>query len=306
MDLAEGRRSLRNKRFVFHPHKNPEEAASELFSGSGFKNAALNLLPKYLLVDGAFNVNSTSVKAWAAMLASVRQQEILTGSGSKKEFEHPFGTLGYAANQATTGTAGDWEGLRSLSDSEINTLAESIVKEVKERGPFLSMADFVNRRPDADSPEHKALGALQAAINRAGLNNRMSTGNRAVSAADFAGLAGGDLISNEVAPSKALGSRGYLTQADVLTALGPQIAVRSDSFIIRAYGDARDASGKNVVAKAWCEAVVQRIPEYVDPADEPEAEDGWGGTSGDFSETNKKFGRRFEVRSFRWISAEEV
>ncbi len=71
-DLAEGTGLLRNKRYrLFHPHKSPEQCAHELFTGEDFKGSALNNLAKYLLIDGAFNVNSTSVKAWAALFRSV-------------------------------------------------------------------------------------------------------------------------------------------------------------------------------------------------------------------------------------------
>ena len=46
-----------------------------------------------------------------------------------------------------------------------------------------------------------------------------------------------------------------------------QITPRGDTFVIRAYGDSIDAQGR-VVARAWCEAIVQRSPDYVDKADE--------------------------------------
>ena len=39
-----------------------------------------------------------------------------------------------------------WSKIRKLSDKEINLLAYKIVEQVKLRGPFLSYADFVNRR----------------------------------------------------------------------------------------------------------------------------------------------------------------
>jgi hypothetical protein len=52
-------------------------------------------------------------------------------------------------------------------------------------------------------------------------------------------------------------------------------------------------------SRAWCEAVVQRVPDYVDPADPPEAVAG-------LTETNATFGRRFEIVQFRWLTPEEV
>ena len=303
-DFANGK-NLRNKRYVFYPHKPAGEAIGELFNGQNLKPDAINTLSKYLLIDGAFNVNSTSVLAWTALLSSIRDQDLITANGSKKVFNHAFGTLGYAASAATSGPEGDWSGLRDLDESEMKSLASAIVTEVKARGPFLSLADFVNRRPNASDASHQALGALQAAINLAGLNDRQASGNRKADSEDFADLSGGSGIDKEPKPARAVGSAGYLSQGSLLTAIGSQIAVRSDTFAIRAYGDARDSSDK-IVARAWCEAVIQRVPEYVDTSDAPEAQNGWPAPSDTISPLNVTFGRRMEIRSFRWLSSVEI
>ncbi|MCH7228505.1 hypothetical protein [Haloferula sp. A504] len=297
-ELSDGTGALRNTRYLFHAHQPAEAALEELFEGGDFKPEALGKLANYLLVDGAFNVNSTSVDAWTALLSSVRDQELIKADGSTEGFDHPFGTLGYVTNTATAGTAGDWTGLRDLSASDIENLAEAIVEQVKTRGPFLSMADFVNRRPDGESGQ-QALGALQAAIDQTGLNQSHSVAGRTVASPDLDPLPGSDVVSSELVPARAIGTPGYLSQAGVLTAIGSQITVRSDTFRIRAYGDARDASGK-VLSRAWCEAVIQRLPEFVDATDPPEAD------RDSLSPVNTRFGRRFTVRSFRWLTAEEV
>jgi hypothetical protein len=72
------------------------------------------------------------------------------------------------------------------------------------------------------------------------------------------------------------------------------------------YGDARDSSGKIILARAWCEAVVQRLPEYVDPTDRPEAAEGWPGSSDKLTPINTLFGRRLNIRSFRWLNSNEI
>jgi hypothetical protein len=73
---------------------------------------------------------------------------------------------------------------------------------------------------------------------------------------------------------------------------------------VRAYGDSLGPAGE-VRARAWCEAVVQRVPEYLqatgdrgDPASRKQSEL--------VNEANRRFGRRFRVVQFRWLSAEEV
>ena len=52
------------------------------------------------------------------------------------------------------------------------------------------------------------------------------------------------------------------------------------------------------VARAWLEATVQRLPEFVDPTDKP--------TATPASIANQTFGRRFELVSFRWLKPEEI
>jgi type II secretory pathway pseudopilin PulG len=298
MELAERTATLRNARLTYHPHKPTTEALAELFNGDNLKPDAINKLTKYLLVDGAFNVNSTSESAWKAFLTSVRDQELYDANGAVSKKNHPFGTLGHAVKSATSGTEGDWAGFRDLSDSELDGIAKAIVTEVKARGPFLNMADFVNRRPNSSDATHRALGALQAAIDKSGINKRFTEGGRRLEPADVPMFAGKDTLDDEPDAARAVGAAGFLSQGALLTAFGSQITVRGDTFIIRTYGDCRNAADK-IEAQAWCEAVVQRNPEYVDPANPPEQ-------SSSLSPQNETFGREFSIVSFRWLSQDEI
>lgn len=98
-----------------------------------------------------------------------------------------------------------------------------------------------------------------------------------------------------------------IRQADVLRALAPRLSARSDTFRIRAYGEVRDASD-NIVAKATCEAVVQRLPEYVDPETDPSNNEPWDDDSKTpvLNTSNQTYGRRYAIRSFRWLDENEV
>jgi hypothetical protein len=89
-------------------------------------------------------------------------------------------------------------------------------------------------------------------------------------------------------------------QADVLRHFAEQLTPRGDTFVIRTYGDSIDANG-NVMARAWCEAVVQRIPDYLDGTDANHLME-----ARLQSESNKLFGRTFQVVSFRWLNASEI
>ena len=98
---------------------------------------------------------------------------------------------------------------------------------------------------------------------------------------------------------RSTGIPGWLTQADVLQVIGPSITAKSDTFRIRAYGEALDASGKPK-AKAWCEAIIQRMPSYLDPANAPTAR------GAELSDINKIYGRKYQIVSFRWLSPQEI
>jgi hypothetical protein len=100
--------------------------------------------------------------------------------------------------------------------------------------------------------------------------------------------------------ARSAGIPGYLMQSDVLASVANELTARGDSFRVRGYGAATDSEGR-VIAEAWCEAIVQRVPEYLDTTDTAETE---------FvalkSEVNRSFGRRFQVIAFQWLPRDAV
>ncbi|TVR50846.1 MAG: hypothetical protein EA425_08790 [Puniceicoccaceae bacterium] len=75
---------------------------------------------------------------------------------------------------------------------------------------------------------------------------------------------------------------------------------RSDTFLIRAYGDVVNPLRPNrIIGRAWCEAIVQRIPDYVDPnLNEPH--------DVPTGNINERLGRRYVITAFRWLSREDI
>ena len=140
----------------------------------------------------------------------------------------------------------------------------------------MSLSDFVNRRVGNDSRSYQ--GAIQEAIEQAGTNGNQTTGIRDNTSETIPNyhlhtylfpFADDDADTNNT--NNYLGSRNNATgiplevnQANILLPLAPRLSARSDTFKIRAYGEVRDADDK-IIAQATCEAVVQRLPEYVDP-----------------------------------------
>ena len=311
--LNEGKSLLANKRMVYIPDGKVSYTTNNAYQTtlklpeSEFPN------PKYLarnsLYDGGFNVNSTSRAAWKAVLAGMKGQSLpdatnkATGTALTK-FARAFGT-------APDKTGGDpWTSYRELDDNQIDALAGAVVDEVRMRGPFMSLADFINRRLINDD-NFGLKGALQAAIDKAAFGGK-TLNEDAIAAAGgtfsappsvsvqgadpntqlWGGMYGSayytsknywkqnsaypDIPNNKRFPSlramsptndeskvtAGLGAPGIITQMDVLNSIGPNLTARSDTFVVRAYGEALDDAG-NVIGKAWVEVVVQRTAEYV-------------------------------------------
>ncbi|MBK1825960.1 hypothetical protein [Haloferula rosea] len=262
---------------------------------------------EFLVNRGAINVNTTSKETWKALLSSMRGLARESLDGGRSDGEHPLSRSVISKSPGVTSLrtpqeSNAWNAFRSLSDTEINNIATLIVRQVQERGPFLSVADFVNRRLNEDRDESRR-GLLDQAIKNARTINRAFDRNGQTDTRDI-----GDVSTAAHRPEViSYGLPGFFTQGDLLTAIAPAITARGDTFKIRAYGEAERANGS--VARAWCEAVVQRSVDYLDPTDAPTqpAIDVTNGeaTVNKLAPTNLRFGRRFNVVSFRWLSPAE-
>ncbi|CAM3101720.1 hypothetical protein [Rariglobus hedericola] len=340
----------------------------------------------YLTNIGALNVNSTSVEAWKALLIAFRglsyASDDRTGAavaaaipisrtldplGGNVEFTFSGkNNASIAAVSTHRNYTKLFTGFRYLTDSMIQALAERIVDEVRLRGPFYSLGDFINRRLVAPegaytsgstwqtartSNQNPAYatdgvhtygngggsaynsfvglaglnGALQRAINVSGINGGI---NYPISPVDNndrvfrfeldpTKLNNATNIPMEVlpqvghyldtehlagAPIGEAGSLmshapGFVTQADILSMIGPALTARGDTFLIRTYGDTLNPATGEVTGRAWLEAVVQRTVTPVTPA---------AVTGADRFKPNDAFGRRFVVVSMRWLSPEDL
>ena len=231
---------------------------------------------KYLLLRGAFNINSTSEAAWRAVLAGIQIPAWSHGGATPTDvaLKNAFFRLSHGAQELDVdpNTPPDAanafvRGALVVTDDQIEDMATEIVRLLKVRGrPYATLQEFIDD------------GVIEKAITAAGINS-----------ADPA----------DVPPY----SPGWLSQADVLTAIAPFITPRSDTFRVRAYGDVRNPVTEEIEGRAWCEAIVQRLPELTEPATgvlapatdplEPSA-------------TKYPFGRRFKIVSFRWLSPDDI
>ncbi len=313
-----GQTPLPNRRMTPYTTGLEKTDIDSMFSAAGnYTGGLADLIAARLMVEGAFNVNSTSVAAWKVFFSSLKGKPVTyldhkkaMTDGVKLSEMTPKGVLvgsftlpngePVKGSTADPSEPGQWLGARELSDDEIGQLAIAMVKQVKLRGPFLSLSEFVNRRLDAGNPELAVKGALQAALddNLVAINEGFRSKEREFSNAERGQMSPAFPAAMNGSPS--YGSAAYIDQADILRHLSSQLTPRGDTFVIRAYGDSLDADG-NVTARAWCEAVVQRLPVYIDPLDAAHAKQ-----SDLQSPTNKNFGRKSEIISFRWLNSSEV
>ncbi|MDF3129333.1 hypothetical protein P0Y35_09010 [Kiritimatiellaeota bacterium B1221] len=278
-----GDEPLLNRSYLFNPIREADDAQVAADMEDPERIAA------HLLTEGVFNVNSTSVSAWIAVLSGLRQREIEMADGS---IENVTGSFFSRLDYPLEGSSDLYNGFVELTDAEIKDLATELVEEVKTRGPFLSLADFVNRR--LDDGDTGLLGPLQAAIDRAGLNSHFPNAIPADGTLPY---------PEHQAIRSGAGAPGYLLQSDILRVIGPRLTARSDIFLVRAYGEAVSGSSAESSTGVWCEAVVQRIPEPVQPRNPLTS----GVSSGNYEPLDPEgFGRRFEVLSFRYLKPDEI
>jgi hypothetical protein len=284
--------------------QDPERDLTELFSGTVPNDDAYLKVASLLRIHGAFNINSTDPAAWLAMFRSTHGLSVPVEPGDAtasrwESAKNPLAGLLVAKGSAVESddltdpsSQDQWTGYRDPSDEELLELANAMVDEVKKRGPFLSLADFVNRRLVTD-PALASRGALQAALDRS-INKKLESGARSASRS-MRGVA----FQDADAGSQMTHVPGHVKQGDILTTLGTRFSPRSDTFTIRAYGESRSPTGA-LLASARCEAVIQRNADYIDAADERDTP-----TANLTSEANRLFGRKFTIVAFRWLVQSE-
>ena len=356
-DFASGKGGLANPCLTLYSNRDPATVRAMVGNHRRIAGATLT--------DGAFNVNSTSVEAWATLLASSKRLAMgsltETQPAADQNTRYPRAVRadapGYnAASPFSKEEA--WSGLATFSDAQIKRLAKAIVDEIRSRTsiahrdffsnmgnpqpphnltrqiPFRSLSEFVNRFSCGYHLEASVAGCLQTAIVRAdtdgaNLSNRTPPHQPLLSSPALLGNSF-DPGSVPWTPPRGLGreslslfdprtpetERGHLqagspaalTQADLLSVIGPALTTRSDTFVIRCYGDVTANPG-SVTTKAatWIEAVVQRSPEFCDDSQPPETEVGNPANPDNrLKMVNRLLGRRFQVVSFRYLSPKEL
>jgi hypothetical protein len=311
--LNDGRKPLANKRMTYLADGKPSFTLNPQYQTTLRLPETEFPHPKYLartsLYDGGFNVNSTSRAAWRAVLGGLKGQMLPDATNPANPSMTALTKFARAFGPADNSGNDPWTQYRELTEPQIDELARLVVVEVRNRGPFMSLGDFINRRlVNSSGPEDQPAdtfglkGALQAAIDKSSINNTAITAAGGTFSAPmattpndpnssrrgddqpssntgsvwkeysaypktpankrFPSIRAMSRTSNESRVTAGLGAPGIVTQMDVLNSVGPNLTARSDTFVVRAYGEAQDDAG-NVIGKAWVEVVVQRSTEYM-------------------------------------------
>ncbi|CAA6692404.1 MULTISPECIES: hypothetical protein [unclassified Lentimonas] len=298
-----------------------------------------------LLIEGGFNINSTSVAAWESILGALRDVPTLGGDATGIG-HHNFSRL-YAPPLDSTDTdpsyLGDKDsivaGFRSLSDAQILDLSNEIVREIRMRGaaygyPFTSLSRFVNRSlvPVASgAPSGEILnsalwkkrfaycGALQFAIDQSGVNGDPGLDE------EWNGTTGSALWdSNYATPVVPSGLDGYFADSlDVIKSRPlaegiPGTVIQSDLLskvgaIITPRSDtftirSYGSSKDPITGEVDSECYLEVVVQRMPEYIEDRAQGAVGDYSYDPATTdlNKLMGRKFSIISSRWLSANEI
>jgi Tfp pilus assembly protein PilX len=338
---ARGTGRLPNSRLVVYD-KDSTAIENDLLPGGVLSATAYRKVAAHTLTKGAFNVNSVSPAAWLSVLGAARGQELVTNeSGSTVPVAASNGVAiprrlpNARQRDGVPESDASWNGVATLSEQQLVHLADSLAAEIKGRlqalgHPFFSLADFVNRSPTLSAARAQK-GSLQTALDSApltaeGANSDWTRTNgsyvpvtpanaQADSRWAFRAPTNGVTVVGATASS-------YLLQSDVLQQIGAALTCRSDTFRLRTYGETLNPVSGKVDGRAWCEAVVQRLPDFVDAKDpalkaaDPAltastlspADQILGNATGlaALNTTNRQFGRRFVIVSFRWLSPSDL
>jgi hypothetical protein len=109
----------------------------------------------------------------------------------------------------------------------------------------------------------------------------------------------GSTVSGAAA-STAASVPSWVLQGDLLQSLAPALSSRSDTFTIRSYGSYQDPITGEIHSESYIEAIVQRLPEYVDASDTPDI------PTVDLGANNVLAGRKFEIVQYRFLEPSEI
>lgn len=277
---------------------------------------------RYLFNEGNFNINSTSVSAWEAVLSgnNIYDWDFTINKGTSSEstetrlnLERAFFRLPFSGHLRTSGF-GSWN--FPFEDFEDETSLEDDYPLLFDMEMELSFRDenianpIRNWRPSLGLGHRELPTATVTKIATRIVENLQSRGRPFASLEEFA-TSGLVQLSIDETPANTIvastdynsatederiprNAPAYLSQADILSALAPRMSPRSDSFKIRATARSINPVSGLADSQSTCEAIVQRIPDRVDRDASLAMQNATG------------FGRKFILLDIVWLDSTDL
>ena len=271
-------RSLPNPGMITYDFTHPAASLTHWQSSAASDPAAARQPATQLMIANRFNLNSTSVAAWKAVLGSLRMHDwnyldypkntsdlsdLTTAQATQARFFSRFShsqaetyqtppTPQTIAAETVAPATFYRRGTRHFDAEQIDALARQIVERLKACAqPFLSIEDFLSAAPNSEaSLMEQAIATVFTRNGRQQWDHSWETNHTRGDPAELIDI---DYLSP-----------GFLTQADIMTAIGPMLSPRSDTFKIRARGICFSPTGEEL-GSATLEATLQRCPTQSHP-----------------------------------------
>lgn len=227
------------------------------------------------------------------------------------EAPSPLGIAVISDKLSTERPRGLWDVTRSLSQTQLESLIsyEHLIyagggvtaTDIKEPFHYLTLrarsvegAGFVSGRVNINSASRPLWYSIVSTYNLLAAGSQLSqvasVGRKIADAMDSGPFTSLEAFENSSLLDDALPAS--VSPSVFVQTLNGILITRSDTFRIRAYGDAMnpaDADDPNAKpeAVAYCEAIVQRTPEVIDSLNGP-------------------LGRRFVITYFRWLGPDDI
>jgi hypothetical protein len=276
---------------------------------------------EYLLIENAFNINSTSVAAWMGVLGGSLPAlaDPSLAAPNRDDYIWP------AAPVPASELKANWRYLKDSASGNVQTQALANVFFRLPQTAHNLDGDYVTRRNDLGASATVTAAAFRLGLREFTARNiedlatavvarLRARGSPFLSLAAFvdSGLldqAISDANLNKVDNTGQVSATGqdipklstaYLSQGDILQLIAPRLTARSDTFTVRSYGDVVDPVSGEVRARAWVEATIQRTPNKHRTANQPTD------NMTDTQDNAGNFGRQFKIVSLRWLTPSDI
>lgn len=276
----------------------------------------------HLLISGNFNINSTSAKAWQALLASnyIYNWQFQRNAGTSTEesdyrinLESSFFRLPFSGHNRSRAFTNwkfpfeDHEEETTIGDDYPDLLDDELESIFRKSNGVSPLKDW---RPSLAIGHRELSSAKIESLANQIIADLEARGRPFKSIEEFAssGLLQGSIDQTSIntivnntsyldADTEEKMPRNvpaYLSQADIISAISPYVTARSDTFRIHARARVINQATNSIDSEAACIALVQRVPTRND------------GDADAIMDNATGIGRKFIIKGIEWVNVSEL